>query len=148
MKNAELFKISELSYLEIALNYKDNFRTELICGTGYATLANIYFKQGNDDTLPLILGYIRLSQGATHIIDEQMDKNSFFDKTIKTLEYISYMLLRKKEWDNKFILIDLETFPTISQNEKSIQFYEDTIPNLRKEDIARFRENMENNGLF
>ena len=147
-ENAELFKVSELSYLEIALNTKDNFNAELICGAGYATLGNIYFKQKKDDTLPILMGYVRLSQGATHLLNKKLEINLFLSKSLQTLEYVSYMLLKKKDWDCEHITKDLESFPTVLRNEKAIGFYENAIPNLHKKDIVELRKKMKYNGLF
>ena len=148
LESAKIYKESELSYLELALNSKKNFCAELICGASYATLGNIYFKLGDDDILPLLFGYIRISQGVTYTLDKQIEKNSIFDRSVETLEYISYILLNKKEWNSSSALKGLDTFPTIVNNKISVYFYKGIISKLDKENIALYRKTLKEKKIF
>jgi hypothetical protein len=116
--------------------------TLITCGEAYSSLSNIYYKTDRDDTLPLLLSYVRLVSGITRGMNiELRDANisTLYERGITSLEHVTH-LLTKKECEIDSLIGELNSFPTLESNEHAIFYYENVLYNISKEDIDNTRK--------
>ena len=146
LEQAEARRIDEIRLLEYVLHQGRGVLDDkhitiavIYCGEAYSSLANIYYKTNRDDTLPLLLSYVRLLSGINWglTVGIEQGEDSLLDHAIESFDHVTH-ILSDREWDANSLPI--ESFPTIYDNTDAKFFYANVLYNLSKEDILSSRD--------
>jgi hypothetical protein len=138
------FKIKkeETNELELLLIVEDDedskIRKNWALGENFATIANFMDKTGKDDTVALLLSYIRQSIVFRHALKNSIEFNA------NSFERVTYMLTKydsKKDWPSRIDEL-VEAVPGMITVDKSQKFYQLKLKEIDPEMVMVDREQL------